>query len=386
MMSLFKGVPDEVADDLIAQYRMGTLKPNAFIKQITDIKKTLRGAEAEEKKLSFESKLKREEQKDIQDATTGRTKLNIGSNEYIARLDRESREKIARLANINELDQTPEGIDPIDNIAAYSLAYEIGKSRGMKEVYPTIIAGLRSGKTINDIRDEIRFSQQSEKFNEIARQGLQQVFTTAGKSGKSVDLAYDAFDDLLQNNDMEGAKDYLKNAAQKSYGVTVAQQIIGKDRTIDFLGEIKDDLEAYESKGGDTNIFTGTAEKVAKAAGTVRNQELRNIATKIASAIQQYRRSMSGVAFSVPESREYGAMFPGIDKTANFNLATLEALQDVFSGDVAHLYKNAMGENAYNTFILGNDTETEGAPGTTVDITNALTSEQQSILDQYAPE
>ena len=55
---------------------------------------------------------------------------------------------------------------------------------------------------------------------------------------------------------------------------------------------------------------------MAKAIGTVADPELRKIATKIASAIQTYRRFMSGVAFSVPESKEYSAMFPSAEDQA----------------------------------------------------------------------
>jgi len=56
MMNLFKDIPDEVADDLIAQYRMGTLKPNAFIKQIADIKKTLYDEARARETFEFETK------------------------------------------------------------------------------------------------------------------------------------------------------------------------------------------------------------------------------------------------------------------------------------------------------------------------------------------
>jgi hypothetical protein len=374
MMSLFKGVPDEVADDLIAQYRMGTLKPNAFIKQITDIKKTLRGAEAEEKKLSFESKLKREETALTQDAITDRTRMNIASTEKLAEAERKGQYSL------------PEGIDPLTNLSARELAYQLGKSKGAKDVYPDVIALLQAGHTINEARDTIRLRQQSEEFNEVGRPALHQIFAAGGKSGKTVDLAFDAFDDLLQKGDMEGAKQYIKRAAQNSYPVETGKQLYGKERTVEFLAEIRDDLEEFERKGGNTNIFEGTKEDVAKALGLVANEELRTIATKVNTVLQAYRKSMTGVAFGKEEGKEYKAMFPDISKTGTFNMATLTALDEVFSGDVAHLYKNAMGEKAYNTFVLGNDTETEGAPGTTVDITNALTSEQQSILDQYAPE
>jgi hypothetical protein len=103
MMSLFKGVPEEVASDLIAQYRMGTLKPNAFIKQITDIKKSLRAVEAEEKKLQFMTDRKIEETEAIQEPTTERNTANIESRERIARWNNEMKERLSKL----KLDENP---------------------------------------------------------------------------------------------------------------------------------------------------------------------------------------------------------------------------------------------------------------------------------------
>ena len=75
---------------------------------------------------------------------------------------------------------------------------------------------------LNELRDEIRFSQQSEDFNEIGRTALQQLY--AGKSEKLVQKEYDNFDDLVNRNDRKGMSEYLKKAAQNSYGVTQAQR------------------------------------------------------------------------------------------------------------------------------------------------------------------
>jgi hypothetical protein len=252
------------------------------------------------------------------------------------------------------------GLTEIENLAAYSLAREIGGVRGATNIYPTVVAGLKAGKTINDMRDEIRHSQQSESFVGAARSAMQQLY--AGKQGKAVDAAYDSFDDLLAKNDTKGIQSFLKRSARNSVGEAASQQIFGKERTVEFLSEIRNDLANYEKLGGRTNVFSGAVEDVAKKVGTVNDPELRKIATKIASALQTYRRSMSGVAFSVPESKEYGAMFPSIGKTGKFNTAVLDALTETFDGDVEYFYKSAMGENGYNTFIAKTEQGT-GAGG-----------------------
>ena len=82
------------------------------------------------------------------------------------------------------------------------------------------------------------------------------------------------------------------------------------------------------------------------------------VATKIAVAIQNYRRSLSGVAFSVPESKEYKDMFPNIGRTQNFNKANLDALMEVMNGDLRNFYSLSMGKNNYDDLFGGvNDTD-----------------------------
>ena len=170
------------------------------------------------------------------------------------------------------------------------------------------------------------------------------------------DSAFTGLDDVLAGGDIKQTRDYIRSMALESVGEDRAKTVEGKERTIEFLSEVADDLKKYEQNGGDTNVFTGTLEQLAGKIGMVKNPGLRKIASKILTARQQYRRSMTGVAFSKGESQEYDDLFPGIDKTANFNSENIGALQQTFSGDVDYFYTRRMGADNYNKiFKSGNE-------------------------------
>lgn len=238
-------------------------------------------------------------------------------------------------------------LDPLDQLKARNLAVEIfGKKEGSKVENATLIAGLmQKGMTIDNIRDQLKYSTQSEEFSGALRGAAESIGynLTADKR----ENLFDSIDRLLDEGKSGQILDLIKKAAVDGVGTEEAKQIRGKDRTIEFMEEIRQDLADYEAKGGDTNIFTGNIEKLAGKVGTVKDPELRTIATKIATAVQQYRRSMSGVAFSVPESKEYQAIFPNIDKTKEFNSSVLDALLGTFKGDLEYFYKNQIGEDNY---------------------------------------
>jgi hypothetical protein len=244
------------------------------------------------------------------------------------------------------------GVDEGTQIAAWSMAVKLGGGqRSAAKIYPSIISRLKQGYTLDQIADETRFSQQSSEFSGPAREGMQQIY--AGKSGKAVDSAFEYFDDILAKGDKKAASDYLRASARKSAPAEMQQQVMGTERALDFINEIEEDLTNFEANGGSTNIFSGKAENVRKKLGYVKDPEMRKIAEKIHTAIMKYRRSMSGAAFSVPESAEYKAIFPSTDKTGALNTSLIDAIKETFSGDVKQFYENTMGTNAYNAFIGG---------------------------------
>ena len=217
-----------------------------------------------------------------------------------------------------------------------------------------ILQRIANGESIDEISDSLRLQGQSPEFTGTIRDAAQTI--TSDMTAKKTETVFDKLDDLIGRDDLGAARDFLKKTAIESAGMEQGKQVMGQERTVEFLDEIADDLKSYEDAGGDTNIFTGTVENALAKAGTVRDPELRKIAVKITKARQQYRRAMTGVAFSPGENLEYDKIFPDINKTAEFNSAVIDGLKEAFRGDVDFFYGFQMGNDAYNQiFKQGQD-------------------------------
>jgi len=248
------------------------------------------------------------------------------------------------------LGQSGSSVDTSDltgsqEVQARSLAKKLYTAKGMEQGLPGIIKLMREGKTVDQIEDEIRLGGQSEAMAGPIRDAAQQILITMNPN--TTQQALDFIDDKVTNGDIEDVKSLLKKTARDSAGAEDAKAINGKERTLKFLGEIQDDLNTLEINGVNTNIFSGTLEDINAKIGRVNNPELRKVATKIKTAIQNYRKSLSGSAFSVPEAAEYKDIFPSIGRTSNFNTANIQALQEVMRGDLDTFYSLSMGEKNY---------------------------------------
>lgn len=244
---------------------------------------------------------------------------------------------------------TAEGLDSKQQLHARKLARKLAGVRGAEKILPSIYAEMKAGKSIDTIEDEIRFSGQSEGFAGDVRNAVQSIMINAdeGKTQRSMDY----IDDLYSEGSVPEAKEQIKRLARKQAGTEEERSINGKERTVKLIDEIQDDLDTLEANGINTNIFTGSVENINSRIGKVNNPAMRQIATKIAVAVQNYRRSMSGVAFSVPESEEYKKIFPSISKTANFNKSNVDALRDVIGGDLDTFYSLSMGQQTYDSLF-----------------------------------
>ena len=244
---------------------------------------------------------------------------------------------------------TPEGLSSEQQLQARALSRKIYGVRGAEYGLPAVYEEMRKGKSIDQIEDELRFAGQSKQFSGAIRNAAQSILinTDINKAQNAMDY----IDDKLSQGNIEGAKSQLKRLARAQSGVDDQRTIQGKERTIKLLDEIQDDLNTLEANGINTNIFSGTAEQIVAKVGMVKNPAMRKVATKIAAAVQNYRRSMTGVQFGMPENREYKIMFPTISRTANFNIANIDALREVMQGDLDNFYSLAMGEDNYKSLF-----------------------------------
>lgn len=211
-----------------------------------------------------------------------------------------------------------------------------------------IFRRMQDGESIDQIADDLRFAGQSPEFTGNIRFAAQQI-TSGIASEVLVQRIFDQLDDVLATGDIGQIQDFLKKMSieHASEGVDEARKIKGEERTIELIQEIGQDLRQFEINGGDTNIFSGTAQQIKQKVGAVGDKALAKIATKISVAIINYRRAISGAAFNELEAEEYRDVFPSTKNVAELNSAKLEALEEVFQGDVDFFYDFAMGSDNY---------------------------------------
>lgn len=155
----------------------------------------------------------------------------------------------------------------------------------------------------------------------------------------------------IDKGDFPRAKDKLKKAALDTADMETGRQVRGRDSSLRALDSIERDLQEYTKKGGSLNILTGTYEDMARKIGTVSDPERRRIATKIQSAIADYRKSISGAAFTESEKKEYDAMFPSTLNTEALNLANISAMRDIFNQGNESFYRQQLGNENYEAIF-----------------------------------
>jgi len=261
---------------------------------------------------------------------------------------------VGEVGSIGDLDLTPTEITGANALAKQIYGSSTIKTKdGYNNFVMPILLRIAAGENIDDIADDLRFKGQSVDFTGDLRAAAQQI--TSKLSTIKTETVFDKLDDVVAGGDIGEIRDFLKKMAieNSAGGTEQAKMIMGQERTVEFLDEIYQDLIDFEEGGGDTNIFTGTMEDVAAKVGTVKDAEMRKIAVKITKARQQYRRSMTGVAFSPGENQEYDAIFPNINRTMDFNTATIDGLREAFRGDVDFFYSFAMGYDNYQSLFKG---------------------------------
>jgi len=166
-----------------------------------------------------------------------------------------------------------------------------------------------------------------------------------GLTQASQRIATTTFNNYMANNDLEGARAFLVRVATQGLPAADQTQALGRSQATATLQDIQALLNQAKQRGAATNIISGTLVNVAQMLGASPSEDLSYIGARIQQQLQVYRRSMTGVAFSPMESREYAKIFPDITNLSGLNTAKIKALVDAFDSN----------NRASLSFLLGGD-------------------------------
>lgn len=153
----------------------------------------------------------------------------------------------------------------------------------------------------------------------------------------------------LEKGNIQSAKEQLQNAALSTVSADEQKAIRGRGIGVKQLEKIKGLMEEMESrKPGSTGIFKGTEESIRQKAGTLGDAELRRMATLIASTLIDYRKSVSGAAFTESEKTDYAELFPSVNGTYELNMAKIDGLVESWREGNREFYRTVITPTLYD--------------------------------------
>jgi hypothetical protein len=203
--------------------------------------------------------------------------------------------------------------------------------------------------------------------------------TVADKNGAKSTLAY-----LVANGKTDEAKDLLKRYVFNNASSSQQDVVAGNEKAIKALDRVDTLLDTYVAKNGDTSIFTGlTEEGLRKVGETLGEGELAELANAIGMTLIDYRRAVSGAAFTESEARAYERLFPSIGNTPEVNSSLISELKTMLKMGADNFYQQRIGEKNYKT-LFGNETQSWGNLPAITQSYQSLDSLAES-LPEYAP-
>lgn len=150
-------------------------------------------------------------------------------------------------------------------------------------------------------------------------------------------------------NDSTKAADFVLTTAISALPTAdLKNAAYGRQSAIAALGDIQSLLSQFQAKGGDTNLLTGSIEKISQKVGATSNPDLAYLGNQIVQAMVDYRRSVSGAAFTESESKVYENLFPSIGNVPALNAAKVQSLKDIFNRNQKVTMETILGSNNYD--------------------------------------
>jgi hypothetical protein len=242
-------------------------------------------------------------------------------------------------------------------LEARNLAIQImGKRAGTKpEGYGLVEDLMARGMTADEIGDKLRFSGQSEQFAGDFKSAFEFI-TKKGFSPGDRAASKDGLDELLEDGDTVGAREFVLGMARDKADVDIRKRVDGRDDLLVALDSLEAGLKALKDQGIDTGFIAGLKEKTLEAGGfEVGNAEQNAIANEIAIAVINYRSAVSGAAFSESEEKSYNKVFPSTGRTTALNQAKINSIRKVSNNAQDAFYRRTIG-TSYDA-IIGNEPE-----------------------------
>lgn len=169
-----------------------------------------------------------------------------------------------------------------------------------------------------------------------------------GTTKEEVSRATKTLTGYLADGDEKQAREYLQQLALGNLSGTDKSDAMKRTQSINALNAIKEKLNAYAEKYGDTNILTGTIQNIQQALGTAGNPEAASLNSELTSLLQQARVNVTGAAWGAQETAEYEKMNANIKNTNKLNMALIDTNLDMLNRNNASAIEWVIGKGTYD--------------------------------------
>ena len=210
-----------------------------------------------------------------------------------------------------------------------------------------IFEDLRNWLSPDEIQDKVRTWKYWLEYTWAEREAFENISSWMSK--ERTERNREILEDKIQRygKDDIRVKDFIKKLARDKMTVSQRDKVIWYEALDKNLNSIKDDLDEYERLWGSTWIFSWKIEDLKKKAWLIGDKRKREVATRIAQAIMNYRASISWAAFTEAESREYADIFPSINNVGKLNSALINAVLKTNTIALENQYWQAIWPQAY---------------------------------------
>lgn len=169
-----------------------------------------------------------------------------------------------------------------------------------------------------------------------------------GTTKEEVSRATKTLTGYLADGNEKQAKEYLQQLALGNLSGTDKSDAMKRTQSINALTAIKEKLNNYVEKYGDTNLLTGTIQNVQQALGTAGNPEAASLNSELTSLLQQARVNVTGAAWGAQETKEYEQMNANIGNTRKLNMALIDTSLDMLNRNNASSIEWVIGKDTYD--------------------------------------
>ena len=177
---------------------------------------------------------------------------------------------------------------------------------------------------------------------------LNNVLAIKDSTPEKSKLALKTLTGYLQDGNEGQAREYLQQLALGSLSGTDRSDAMKRTQSINSLNAIKEKLNAYAEKYGDTNILKGSIQNIQQTLGTAGNEDAAKLNTELTKLLQEARVQTTGAAWGKQEDKEYEKVNASLKNTRALNMSIIDANLDILNRNNASAVQWVIGKDTYD--------------------------------------